>query len=109
MCLISFAGQALEGELSVPDVAQMLMLSSISLIAIMLGRLKMDVSACLEAYLEISDKVFVKKAHRLDWKGEVQARFSSDKLKAAIIKVIKDEGYEPDMALVEKQEPKCKV
>jgi len=68
-----------------------------SLIAIMLGRLEMDVDECIDAYTELIKIVFQEKVHRtpLNWKGRVQARFSSTKLAAAINQVITSQGHSP--------------
>lgn len=56
------------------------------LIAIMLGRLEMDVDACIAAYSELMKTVFEEKSSWLpvSWSGKVQARFDSAKLKSAI-------------------------
>ncbi|KAK5354371.1 hypothetical protein LTS03_011888, partial [Exophiala xenobiotica] len=56
------------------------------LIAIMLGRLEMDVDECISAYNRLIKTVFEEKAHKtpLSWLGRVQSRFDSGKLKTAI-------------------------
>jgi hypothetical protein len=65
-----------------------------SLIAIMLGRLEMDVDACIEAYSDLAAAVFGEKLRSspFSWKGDVKGRFDSTKLEAAIRKVIEDSG-----------------
>jgi hypothetical protein len=80
-----------------------------SLIAIMLGRLKMDISSCIEAYSRLSDSVFRKVAHRVTLKGNVQARFDSHALERAIKEIIKQQGLNEDALLKENMDFRCKV
>ncbi|RYO26426.1 hypothetical protein AA0113_g12484 [Alternaria arborescens] len=56
------------------------------LIAIMLGRLEMDVDACIASYSELMKTVFEEKSSWLpvSWSGKVKARFDSAKLKCAV-------------------------
>lgn len=65
------------------------------LIAIMLGRLEMDVDECISAYNRLIKTVFEEKAHKtpFSWLGRVQSRFDSGKLKTAIEEVIKGRGH----------------
>ncbi|KAJ6282166.1 acyl transferase/acyl hydrolase/lysophospholipase [Bipolaris maydis] len=60
------------------------------LIAIMLGRLEMDVDACIAAYSTLMKTVFEERSSWLPvgWSGKVKARFDSAKLKSAIENVI---------------------
>jgi hypothetical protein len=60
----------------------------------MLGRLEMDVDACIVAYTKLIKVVFEEKAHRtpFSWRGWVRARFDTAKLKAAIEEVITSQG-----------------
>lgn len=46
----------------------------------MLGRLKMSIDECIDAYISLSDKVFRKKRHRVTVKGSIQGRFDSEEL-----------------------------
>ncbi|KAJ5022565.1 acyl transferase/acyl hydrolase/lysophospholipase [Bipolaris maydis] len=64
------------------------------LITIMLGRLEMDVDACITAYSKLMKTVFEKKSRwrPVSWTGKVKARFDSAKLKAAIEEVISNAG-----------------
>lgn len=69
----------------------------VSLIAIMLGRLEMDVDQCIAAYSELAAAVFGDKASwspalPVNLRGRVNARFDSAKLKSAILKVLEDNG-----------------
>jgi hypothetical protein len=77
----------------------------------MLGRLRMSVDECIEAYTELADKVFTKKAlpidwgnsfWRLPWNYRLQGRFDTDALKEATIDIVQEalnkenEGLNPD-------------
>jgi hypothetical protein len=65
-----------------------------SLIAIMLGRLEMDVDQCILAYGDLAEEVFGEKNSRfpLTFGGQIKARFDSQKLKTAIQRVIEQSG-----------------
>jgi hypothetical protein len=60
------------------------------LIAIMLGRLEMDVDTCIAKYNELMKTVFKKKSSLLPFSrsGKVKARFDSARLRGAIDDVI---------------------
>jgi hypothetical protein len=77
----------------------------------MLGRLEMDVDACITAYTELIKVVFEEKAHwrPLNWRGRVQARFDSTKLRVAIEKVITEQGYSPTEPFDDGKARGCKV
>ncbi|KAF2202719.1 kinase subdomain-containing protein [Delitschia confertaspora ATCC 74209] len=64
------------------------------LIAIMLGRLEMDVDQCITAYSGLAEAVFGKKLTSIPFnlKGRVKSRFDSAKLENAIRKVVKESG-----------------
>ena len=68
--------------------------NKIRLIAIMLGRLEMDVDECITAYNELAAADFADKltSTPVNLKGEVESRFDSDKLKRAIQNVISQSG-----------------
>lgn len=74
------------------------MLTQDRIIAIMLGRLEMDVDECISAYTELMGTVFDKKlrSRRLSISGDVQAQFDSQRLRAAIESVIIKTGRLPD-------------
>ncbi|KAK5459541.1 hypothetical protein LTS15_003670 [Exophiala xenobiotica] len=57
------------------------------LIAVMLGRLEMTIDECIDAYLSLSDRIFQKKAHRVNIQGKFQGRFDSKKLEKAVKEV----------------------
>ncbi|KEF57531.1 uncharacterized protein A1O9_05448 [Exophiala aquamarina CBS 119918] len=77
----------------------------------MLGRLEMDVDACIYAYTELIKVVFKEKRHRapFSWKGRVQARFDSAKLRAAIEEVIRSQGYDPNEKFNDEETCGCRV
>ncbi|OQD86643.1 hypothetical protein PENANT_c007G05014 [Penicillium antarcticum] len=64
------------------------------LIAIMLGRLEMDVDQCIDAYSDLAAAVFSEKLHSvpINFKGNITARFNSATLESAILKVVEDSG-----------------
>ncbi|KAI9763277.1 MAG: hypothetical protein M1839_006524, partial [Geoglossum umbratile] len=64
------------------------------LIAIMLGRLEMDVDDCISAYTNLMKTVFEEKSSWLPvgWTGKTKARFDSKRLKSAIEEVISSNG-----------------
>ncbi|CAG8045177.1 unnamed protein product [Penicillium nalgiovense] len=67
------------------------------LIAIMLGRLEMDVDACILAYTELMESVFSEKINNVpvDWSGNIVSQYDSKKLKKAIENVITRAGLSP--------------
>ena len=65
----------------------------------MLGRLKMCIDDCIDAYLGLSDRIFQKKRHRVTLKGKIQGRFASDEPERAVKEVIEAQGF-PDLALM---------
>jgi hypothetical protein len=76
----------------------------------MLGRLKMDIDACINAYIEMSDKIFHKKHHRVNVKnGQVQGRFDSEELERAIKKIIRSQSLDEDALLIDQPDTPCKV
>ncbi|KAF2008315.1 FabD/lysophospholipase-like protein, partial [Aaosphaeria arxii CBS 175.79] len=79
------------------------------LIAVMLGRLKMSIDECIDAYLSIMDRVFKKKQHRVTIKGKLQGRFDSDELARAAKEVITARGLQEDTLLKDAADAPCKV
>jgi hypothetical protein len=69
------------------------------LIAIMLGRLEMSVDDCIEKYISMSDRIFVKKRHRLKLNTDIQGRFDTDELERSIKKIIRDAGLPEDATM----------
>lgn len=70
-----------------------------SLIAIMLGRLEMDVDECITAYSKLAEAVFEEKlsSFPISLKGKVKARFDSARLEKAIGKVMQKGASETDL------------
>ncbi|KAK5452828.1 hypothetical protein LTS15_006976 [Exophiala xenobiotica] len=81
------------------------------LIAIMLGRLEMDVNECITAYNRLIKVVFEEKAHRtpFSWSGYIRPRFDSGRLKTAIEEVIINQGYSPSEPFNDGKAHGCKV
>ena len=75
----------------------------------MLGRLRMSIDECIDAYLQLSDRIFQKKRHRVTVKGKIQGRFDSDELERAVKDVIKTQGVPEDALLKDDPETACKV
>ncbi|KAG9241081.1 hypothetical protein BJ878DRAFT_570482 [Calycina marina] len=69
------------------------------LIAIMLGRLRMSIDDCIDAYLYLSDRIFQKKRHRVTVKGDIQGRFDSDELVRAVKEVVQAQGFAEEALL----------
>ncbi|KAK4233664.1 acyl transferase/acyl hydrolase/lysophospholipase, partial [Achaetomium macrosporum] len=78
------------------------------LIAIMLGRLRMTVDECIDAYTTLSDRVFEKKSHRVTIRGKLQGRFDGAELERAVKTVVVNRGLGEDALLKDPDSP-CKV
>ncbi len=78
------------------------------LIAIMLGRLQMTIDECIEAYTDLSDKVFEKKSRRVKMNGMFQGQFDSAKLETVIKEMLSARGL-PEDALLKDVDGPCKV
>ncbi len=78
------------------------------LIAIMLGRLRMTVDECIDAYTTLSNRVFEKKSHRVDIKGKLQGRFNSAALELAVKNILVSCSLGEDTLLKDTDSP-CKV
>lgn len=80
-----------------------------SLIAIMLGRLKMDVSDCIDAYNSLATQAFTRKAYLpATITANVKERFDSKQLEAALKKAIEDRLHDQD-ALLKDPDTSCRV
>lgn len=96
-----------------PILSEMLNLFN-SLIAIMLGRLYMDIEQCIAAYKDISHRVFTPKRSKLSLlaRGKdlwsLTGAFDSDALAAEIERIVEACGLPKDAKLLEKEAP-CKV
>lgn len=81
------------------------------LIAIMIGRLEMDVDECISAYTKLMKTVFEQKLHRVpsSLSGKIQSQFDSTKLRDAINKVITGKGFSPADLFDDGQPRGCRV
>lgn len=81
------------------------------LIAIMLGRLEMDVDECISKYCNLMKTIFAKKSNRIrfDWKLGINPRFDSQKLKAAFLEVIRSCDLPEDELFNDEKQRGCKV
>nr|KAK5444074.1 hypothetical protein LTR18_005335 [Exophiala xenobiotica] len=79
------------------------------LIAIMLGRLEMTIGECIDAYLSLSDRIFQKKAHRVNIQGKIQGRFDSKKLEEAVKEVVRKRKLPEDTLLKSTGDGACRV
>ena len=76
----------------------------------MLGRLKMSIDDCIDAYARLSDRVFQKQHHRVDFlRGKIQGRFNSGELEKAIKEIIVGQGFSEDELLQDLPDATCKV
>lgn len=75
----------------------------------MLGRLRMSIDDCIDAYLLLSDRIFQKKRHRVTAKGNIQGRFDSDELERAIKEVVVAQGLPENTLLKDTSDNACKV
>ena len=75
----------------------------------MLGRLKMSIDDCIDAYLSLSERVFQKKAHWVTVKGKIQGRFDSVELERAVKDVVTGQKLHKDALLKDTSDRACKV
>jgi patatin-like phospholipase/acyl hydrolase len=72
------------------------------LIALMLGRMRLSVDQCIEAYNEMAPAIFTKLHHRIDIKkGETRGRFDHNALKLGVQRVLQRYGFDPEEKLKE--------
>ena len=80
----------------------------------MLGRLRMTLDDCLEAYLSLSERIFNPKRSKINALGKAKdfllanGRFDSDELEIAIKEILKKNGCE-ETALFQEPDAVCKV
>ena len=80
----------------------------VSIIAIMLGRLEMDVDECIEAYTSMFETIFGKKGLPVNMWGSIKGRFDSTVLEECIRKILKDRGLS-ERELLNDGNERCKV
>lgn len=78
------------------------------LIAIMLGRLRMTVDECIDAYVRLSRDVFQKKSHRVKINGEMRGRFDTTALEQVVGAILAQTGHSKD-ALLKDDSATCRV
>jgi len=74
-----------------------------------LGRLKMSIEQCIDAYTSLSDKVFEKQRHRVTVKGKVQGRFDTVALERAVKQMLVKQGLGENALLKDSSDEACKV
>lgn len=79
------------------------------LIALMLGRLGMTVDEAIDAYLELSPKIFAKLHHRVTVKGKVQGRFDHTAVEQGVKELLVRRGLDADTLLKDTSEENCKT
>jgi hypothetical protein len=75
----------------------------------MLGRLKMSIDECIEAYLSLSDRVFQKKRLPMGITGKIQGRFDSEELTRVVKEVVRGKGLQEDALLKDESSGACKM
>lgn len=75
----------------------------------MLGRLKMSIDECIDAYLALSDRIFQKKRHHVTIKGNIQGRFDSEELAQAVKEVVTRKELQGNALLKDASDDACKV
>ncbi|PVH75974.1 phospholipase, patatin family protein [Cadophora sp. DSE1049] len=78
------------------------------IIAIMLGRLEMDVDECIEEYTSMFETIFGKKGLPVNLWGKIKGRFDSTVLEQCIKGILKKRGLAED-ALLNDGNERCKV
>lgn len=74
------------------------------LIALMLGRLRMTVDQCIEAYNDIAPTVFTKIHHRVNLRnGDLQGRFDHEALEDYVKTLVTERLMRPDELLKDAQ------
>ncbi|KAI9674021.1 MAG: hypothetical protein M1829_003864 [Trizodia sp. TS-e1964] len=78
------------------------------IIAIMLGRLEMDVDDCIKAYTRMFEAIFSKKNLPITIWGKIKGRFKSSVLEECVSKILKDHGLSGAEPLNDGKQ-RCKV
>jgi hypothetical protein len=81
------------------------------LIAIMLGRLGMDVDECIMAYVRLMKMIFDKPSKRgvSSIFGKIKPQFDANKLEGAISEVINNRGAKPTDLFNDQADRGCRV
>jgi hypothetical protein len=75
----------------------------------MLGRLRMSIDECIDAYLQLSDRIYQKKRDRVPTNSKYQDRFDSDELERAVKEIITKQNLSENTLLKDKANASCKV
>ncbi len=75
----------------------------------MLGRLQMDIQPCIDAYSDLSRRIFSKKGIPVDWRGHVKGRYPASELEKAVKKIINGSGLPEDTLLDDGKGRGCRV
>ncbi|PGH34123.1 hypothetical protein GX50_03086 [[Emmonsia] crescens] len=79
------------------------------LIAIMLGRLEMDVDHCIAEYSRMIQQIFKKKSFPVDWKGRIKGRFDTEVLTNSLQETLASLGLSAADFLDDGKEKQCRV
>ncbi|PGH02751.1 hypothetical protein GX51_04485 [Blastomyces parvus] len=79
------------------------------LIAIMLGRLEMDVDQCIAEYSRMIEQIFKKKSFPVDWKGKIKGRFDTGILTNSLRETLVSLGLSDADFFNDGKERKCRV
>jgi len=98
------------------SLADKFILTICRIIAIMLGRLQMDVQACIDKYIELASAAFEPKRSKVNVfskakdKWDVNGAYRSDVLEREIKQAVKDQldSKDPEAKLLD-PDPVCKV
>jgi hypothetical protein len=75
----------------------------------MLGRLKMTIEDCIEAYMSLANEVFEQQRHRVTIRGDIQGRFDTAALERAVKRIVVRQGLAEDTLLKDHPDADCKV
>lgn len=75
----------------------------------MLGRLRMDIDDCIEAYVHLADRVFKKSGAPINMCFTVQSRFNTKVLEQEIKALIRRETGAENTIFKDEEDDSCKV
>ncbi|KXN83116.1 Calcium-independent phospholipase A2-gamma [Leucoagaricus sp. SymC.cos] len=111
--LLSFDGGGVRGDPHARPCEYFDMMAGTStggLIAIMLGRLRMTVDQCIEAYESLASKIFAESIqHQVYDMANTGARYSASALESAIKEIVKKYTGDEDALMRDTSENPCKV
>jgi hypothetical protein len=82
---------------------------SFRIIAIMLGRLEMDVDECINAYSSMFKRIFGKKGLPVNMRGKTKGRFDSMVLEDCIREILEQRRLSPMEPFNDEKDRTCKV